>query len=125
MRIEPTNYGKKVTIKNGDGEWSYELRCVRVLNGCYEPKVLHPSIDQLAQREYRIQRRLLRRIAELEEALVHANDDINWIAEWEETNKLDFNRYFHDVIRDTIDENDGISLQYVFNASDAGLPWCF
>ncbi len=139
MIIEKTNYGKKIKVWNdlyldeGNGgyskEWSYSIRNVRPLNDLFER--LHPSIDELEVEEKKLERKLLLLLFSMENVFRAAYEhtlrtgNYDYIFLWEEKNRLEFNRYYHDQIHDLIDAINGISLQYTFNAGNDGYGWCF
>lgn len=67
MRIEKTNWGKRIFIKNADDESKYEIRNVRSLNDWLAR--IHPCMDELDAREKKIERRLLILLFQLENCL--------------------------------------------------------
>lgn len=130
MITEITNYGRLYRIWNGgfSKDWEYPVRRVKVLNGCFDKKDQHPYIEKLAKREYRIVRKLEKRLREMEDLFrlehnpLHKGDVLE---DWERTNKKNFNEYFHDEIDNMIEKINDISRTYVDIASKAGLPWCW
>lgn len=139
MIIEKKPYGKAVKVWNkwgsvdsSDGyseDWTYTFRNVRPLNEWHER--LHPSIDELEAEEKKLERKLLLLLFSMENVFRDACDyeartgESDYMFQWEEKNRLEFNRYYHDQIHDLIDAIDCISLQYTINAGADGYGWSF
>ena len=125
MRIEKTNWGKRIFIKNDDDEMKYEIRNVRPLNEWLSR--IHPCMDELEAREKKIERKLLILLFQLENSLkqIYAEPCGVFIDRWEEHNRMSFNEWFHDQIEALIFAIDGISDEYCINASRDGYGWCY
>lgn len=127
MIIEKTNYGKLVKVWN-DGypeEWNYQIRNVKVLNGWFDEQ--HPQMDVLAAREAKIERKLILLLFSMENVFrqVYDSDNYDVIDTWEAHNRMNFNEWYHDQIRELIDEIDGISSEYCDLALRDGYGWCY
>lgn len=131
MIVEKTNYGKRIKVWN-DGysdDWTYRIRNVKSLNADFERK--HPIIDKLAEREAKLERKLLILLYSMENMLrdtfayEERTGKYDYFDKWEQKNRLDFNRYYHDRIRELIEEIDGISQEYCWHATEDGYGWCF
>lgn len=125
MRVEKTNWGKRIWIKNADSEGSYEIRNVRSLNEWHVR--LHPCIDELEAREKILERKLLILLFQLERCLKQCYEEPPgvFIERWEMHNRLSFNEWFHDQVRELIDAIDGISEEYCINATNDGYGWSY
>lgn len=125
MRIEATSWGKRIWIKNAVDESSYEIRNVRPLNEWHAR--LHPCIYELEAREKKLERRLLILLHQLEHCLkgIYAEPPGQFLERWETHNRLSFNEWFHDQVRELVDAIDGISEEYCINATEDGYGWSF
>lgn len=132
MEIVNTNYGKKVYIFTLDNkeDWAYAIRNVKVLNGMFERK--HPCIDMLAKKEAKLEKKLLQRLQEMDDVHRKAFADdspetyCKALDEWEKSHKgVDYNVYFHDTIRELLDQINGISDTYCKLATRDGYGWCW
>lgn len=125
MRIEKTDWGKRIFIKNAYDESKYEIRNVRPLNDWHAR--IHPCIDELEAREKKIERRLLILLFQLENCLkaIYSEPCGSFIERWEVHNRLSFNEWFHDQARELIEAIDGISEEYCINATNDGYGWSF
>lgn len=133
MIVEKTTYGKSVKIWN-DGysdDWAYHIRNVKVLNSCFDKEDLHPLLDNLSKQEAKNEKRLLKRMQDMEDVFrkayssPYSKGNINAFEEWEVKHGKDFNEWFHDGIRNMVDEIDEISRTYVYYATRDGYPYCF
>lgn len=127
MIIEKTNYGKRVKVWN-DGysdDWTYEIRNVKVLNSTFERQ--HPIIEELAEREAKVERKLLLLLFSMENFFraVYATESYELFDKWEDHNRMDFNEWYHHQTHALIDEIDGISSTYCYHATADGYGWCF
>lgn len=125
MRVEKTDWGKRIFIKNADCESKYDIRNVRPLNEWHVR--LHPCIDELEAREKILERKLLILLHQLEHCLKGIYDEPpgKFLERWETHNRLSFNEWFHDQVRELIDGIDGISEEYCINATEDGYGWSF
>lgn len=125
MRIEVTPWGKRIFIINAASESSYEIRNVRSLNEWHTR--LHPCIDELEKREYKLERKLLILLHQLENCLreIYEEPAGVFIEVWETHNRMSFNEWFHDQARTLIEEIDGIAEEYCIKASEDGYGWSF
>ena len=125
MRIEATPWGNRIWIKNAADERSYEIRNVRPLNEWHAR--LHPCIDDLEDREKKLERRLLILLHQLERCIedAYAEPCGVFIERWEKHNHLSFNEWFHDQIRELIEQIDGISEEYCIHATEDGYGWSY
>lgn len=127
MIIEKTKYGKRIKVWN-DGyseEWSYQIRNVRVLNGWFEE--VHPCIQELEEREAKAERKLMLLLYSMENVFrqAYASNIRDVFERWEYHNRMDFNRWYHDQVRELIDEINDICQEYCSRASKDGYGWCF
>jgi len=125
MRIEVTPWGKRIWIRNAADESFYEIRNVRPLNEWYAR--LHPCIDELEAREKKLERRLLILLHQLERCIedAYAEPCGMFVERWEKHNRLSFNEWFHDQIRELIEQIDGISEEYCIHATEDGYGWSY
>lgn len=125
MRIEKTDWGKRIFVKNGDSEWPYEIRNVRPLNSWHAR--IHPCMDELEAREKKIERRLIILLFQLERCLesIYKEPCGVVIERWEKRNRLSFDEWFHDQARELIEAIDGISEEYCINATNDGYGWSY
>ncbi len=125
MRIEATPWGKRIWIKNAVDESSYEIRNVRPLNELHAR--LHPCIYELEAREKKLERRLLILLHQLERCIkdIYAEPCGVFVERWEKHNRLSFNEWFHDQIRELIEQIDGISEEYCIHATEDGYGWSY
>ncbi len=125
MRIEKTDWGKKIFIKNDDFEQEYSIRNVRQLNSWLSR--IHPCMDELEAREKVIERKLLILLFQLENCLkaLYADPGFDFIERWEVRNRLMFNEWFSDQIEELINAIDGISGEYCIIAGRDGYGWCY
>ena len=122
MRIEVTPWGKRIWIRNAADESFYEIRNVRPLNEWHAR--LHPCIDELEAREKKLERRLLILLQRcIEDA--YAEPCGMFVERWEKHNRLSFNEWFHDQIRELIEQIDGISEEYCIHATEDGYGWSY
>lgn len=130
MITEITKYGRLYKVWNGgfSKDWEYPVRRVKVLNGCFDKKDQHPCIERFARKEYRIVKKLEKRLREMEDVFRQDHNPLykgDAVLDWEKTNKKNFNEYFHDEIDKMIEQINNISRAYVNIASEANLPWCW
>lgn len=125
MRIEATHWGKRILIRNYNSESSYEIRNVRPLNELHAR--LHPCIDELEQIEKKFERKLLILLFQLENCLRGIYDEPAgaFIERWENHNRMSFNVWFNDQIRQLIEDIDGISEEYCIHATEDGYGWSY
>ena len=111
MRIEQTNYGIKVVIPESDtnSEFTYKLRQVKTLNASIARK--HPIIDKLAEREKVLTRKLLLRVRSMEYVFKDTTTHRKY-GTWNDHNRMDFNEYYHDELRDMEEAINAISFTY-------------
>lgn len=124
MKIEYTDYGKKITIPDygKNSEFEYKIRNVKVLNKNY---VQHPLIDHLVKKEDKIFRKLITRLKEMERIFIKLPNDCNAIKSFEQKKNVDFNEYFHEAIDMFIEQIDNISLKYAVFASNNGYSYSY
>jgi hypothetical protein len=120
-------FGKEVKVWN-DGysnDWTYHIRNVKVLNSLFDE--VHPKLQELADREARIERKLLLLLFSMENVfrMVYTSDDYSIFDRWESHNRMNFNRWYHDQIHDLIDEINKISMEYADLAFRDGYGYCF
>jgi len=125
MRIEVTPWGKRIWIRNAADESFYEIRNVRPLNEWHAR--LHPCIDELEAREKKLERRLLILLHQFERCIedAYAEPCGMFVERWEKHNRLSFNEWFHDQIRELIEQIDGISEEYCIHATEDGYGWSY
>lgn len=126
MKIENTNYGLRITIQEGkyNSEFSYDVRQLAILNSGLK---WHSSIYDLMSKEKIITNNLILRLFSMENffKLLEGYKDTWKIYDiWEDHNKLDFNEYYHDSVRDMIENIDDIAREYWGNCVDHGYSCC-
>ena len=111
MIIQKTNFGIRVIIPETDSnsEFVYNLRQVKTLNESISKK--HPIIDELAEREAIITRKFLLRVFSMENVFKEWATKRNYL-EWDKHNRMDFNHYYHDELREMEEAINGISFIY-------------
>lgn len=125
MRIEKTDWGKRIFIKNDDLEQEYSIWNVRQLNSWLSR--IHPCMDELEAREKKIERKLLILLFQFENCLkaIYAEPCGEFIERWEKHNRMPFNEWFHDQIRELISAIDDVADEYCIIAGQDGYGWCF
>lgn len=125
MRLEVQPWGKRIVIKNADSENAYEIRNVRSLNEWHAR--IHPCMDELEYREKKLERRLIILLHQLEHCLSEMYSEPHgvFLERWETHNRLSFNEWFHDQIRQLIDDIDGVSEEYCIHATEDGYGWTY
>lgn len=126
MKIKQTNFGLRITIPEGkyNSEFSYDVRQLAILNKGLE---WHPLIYDLMREEKAITSNLILRLFSMENFFKSLeNNPKPWkmYDVWEEHNKADFNEYYHDGIRDMLEEIDGIARKYWDNGINYGYSCC-
>lgn len=111
MIVNKTKYGIEVIIPESpaNDEFRYRLRQVKTLNSCFSKH--HPMIDELAKEEAILTRKFLIRAYSMENVFKEWTRKGNY-KEWEVRNRMDFNRYYHDELRDLEENIQSISYKY-------------
>lgn len=127
MEIENTTYGKIVKVLVDEKIQEYSYRLIRPLNSGVSK--LHPCINVLEKQEVETEKKLHLLLLSYESTLKDILSKLNQgnqqaFHEWEVKNKLDFNEYFHDGIRDLVDILNNYSFEYAANCSNDGYGWC-
>ena len=120
MKIENTNYGKRVTIEEtpNNSEFVYEWRNVRTING-NNPKE-QELINELEKGEKKAERKLMILIFSLDNFFKTATSGKE-CDNWEKNNRMNFNEYYHDQIKTLQEQVNDFSFEYA-NKSRHG--WC-
>lgn len=121
MIINRTNYGIEVIIpeSSANSEFIYRLRQVKTLNSSFNRH--HPMIEELAKEEEILTRKFLLRVHSMENVFNEWAVKRNY-QEWETHNRMDFNVYYHDELRDLEEKIQGISYRYADYCSE-GYPY--
>lgn len=122
MIREKTDFGMKIIIPETpyNCEFVYRLRMVKVLNRGLKH---HPSIEGLSKREEKLIRQFVLRVHSMENffkqipRLTYRCFDI-----WEAHNRMNWNEYYHDGLRDLKEMIDDISSIYHDNCTE-GYPY--
>ena len=118
MKVTKTNYGLLVTIpeqhdNNGDllnSEFTYQLRQVRTIND-NDPKE-QPLINRLERKEKPLTRRFILLAWSMWNLFRKLENNPCALWEWEERNRMEFNRYFHDQLDELQEAITDISFEY-------------
>lgn len=118
MKIELTNYGKLITIQRPDGKtFEYPIYNVHTLNDWHTR--VHPCIEELAQREAKLEHKLIMLLRSMEYSLRELTNHDAW-ERWELHNRLDWTDYYPLQARDLCDAIDDISFEYAHRARADG-----
>lgn len=113
MKIEKTDFGKRVYIKNGNFVWKYTFLNVKVVNASCKRQ--HPIIEMLAKEERKTERKLLILLHSLERSLELYHSSPNkdeWFDEFKRRNRLNFYKWYHSQIDDLIFKIKSYSEKY-------------
>lgn len=118
MEVTKTNYGLLITIPeqhdtNGDllnSEFAYQLRQVRTLNDNNPDE--QPLINRLERKEQPLTRKFILLAWSMWNLFRKLNDNPRALMEWEEHNRMDFNRYYHDQLEELQEAITDICFEY-------------
>lgn len=118
-------WGEQVVVPETDinSEFTYKWRRVKWINKHGESQT-DPCIEALAEKEIPLRRKLMILIHSMENVFKEAarrEHPYMFFNEWERKNRMDFNEWFHDQIRDLKEELDGCSFEY---ARKSEYGWC-
>ena len=118
-------WGEEAIITEGkrNSEFTYKWRRVKWINR-YGEHDTDPCIEKLSEREVPLRRKLLILIHSMElffNRLEKAEHPHLLFEEWERKNRMDFNVWYHDQMRELNEQLDGCSFEYA-HCSEYG--WC-
>lgn len=106
-----------------NSEFTYRWRRVKWINE-YGKHDTDPCIEELAEREEPLRRKLLILIHSMEcffKQLAKTDNKHLLFKEWEYKNRMDFNAWYHDQMRQLEDQLDGCSFEYAYRSE---YGWC-
>lgn len=118
MNVTKTNYGLLVTIpeqhdSNGDllnSEFAYQLRQVRTIND-NDPDE-QPLINRLELKEQPLTRKFILLAWSMWNLFRKLQGNPRALYEWEDHNRMDFNRYYHDQLDELQEAITEICFEY-------------
>lgn len=118
-------WGEEAIIPEGNrnSEFAYKWRRVKWINKHGEHET-DPCIEELSVKEIPLRRKLLILIQSMEIFFKRLETEEHphlLFEEWERKNRMDFNVWYHDQIRELNEQLDGCSFEYA-HRSEYG--WC-
>lgn len=118
-------WGEEAIITEGkrNCEFTYKWRRVKWINRHGEHDT-DPCIEELSEREVPLRRKLLILIHSMElffNRLENAEHPHLLFEEWERKNRMDFNVWYHDQMRELNEQLDGCSFEYAYRSE---YGWC-
>lgn len=118
-------WGEEAVIPEteANSEFTFKWRRVKWINK-YGEHNTDPCIEELAEKEIPLRRKLLILIHSMEnffKELEKTDRKRDLFDEWERKNRMDFNEWFHDQSRRLQEELDGCSFEY---ARRSEYGWC-